>query len=70
MFCPITSRVKGYPFELALPTGLPVEGVVLCDQVRSLDWKERKWQPLGQVPEGVLESVMAKMLTLFKLPES
>lgn len=70
VFCPITSRVKGYPFELALPPGLPVEGVVLCDQVRSLDWRERKWQPLGQVPGAVLDSVMGKMLTLFNLPES
>jgi len=70
VFCPITSRVKGYPFELALPSSLPVDGVVLCDQVRSLDWKERKWQPLGQVPEDFLEAVMAKMLTLFELPST
>lgn len=68
VFCPITSRVKGYPFELALPEGLPIGGVVLCDQVRSLDWRERQWQPLGQVPEDVLDTVMGKMLTLFKLP--
>jgi mRNA interferase MazF len=30
--CPITSQVKGYPFEVALPPGLPVSGVVLADQ--------------------------------------
>src|SRR5215470_9571364 len=41
LFCPITSRVKGYPFEIALPSGLAVSGVVLADQVRSLDWKAR-----------------------------
>ncbi len=68
VFCPITSRVKGYPFELALPEGLPVSGVVLCDQVRSLDWRERKWQPLGQVPDAVFGAVMGKMLALFALP--
>lgn len=68
VFCPITNRVKGYPFELVLPEGLPVAGVVLCDQVRSLDWRERQWQPHGQVPEDVLDTVMGKMLTLFKLP--
>jgi mRNA interferase MazF len=68
VFCAITCRMKGYPFELALPEGLPVAGVVLCDQVRSLDWRERQWQPLGQVPEDVLDAVMGKMLTLFKLP--
>jgi len=41
LFCPITSRVKGYPFEALLPQGLAVSGVVLADQVRSLDWKAR-----------------------------
>lgn len=37
LLCPITSQVKGYPFEVALPDGLPVTGVVLADQVKSLD---------------------------------
>jgi mRNA interferase MazF len=40
--CPITSQVKGYPFEVALPVSLPVAGVVLSDQVKSLDWRARK----------------------------
>ena len=42
LVCPITSRVKGYPFEVSLPEGLPVSGVVLSDHLKSLDWKERK----------------------------
>jgi mRNA interferase MazF len=37
LFCPITSRIKGYPFEVVLPPDLPVQGAVLCDQVKSLD---------------------------------
>ena len=68
IFCPITSRVKGYPFELAMPAGLPVSGVVLCDHVRSQDWKERQWQPICQVPAAFVQEVLARTLTLFDLP--
>jgi len=68
VFCPITSRMKGYPFELAVPAGLPIGGVVLCDHVRSLDWRERKWRPVCQLEPGFVQEVMARMLTLFSLP--
>lgn len=68
VFCPITSRVKGYPFELAVPAGLPVSGVALCDQVRSLDWRERRWQPIGKLPAPIVQEVLARTLTLFDLP--
>ena len=67
VFCPITSRSKGYPFELAVPTGLPVEGVVLCDHVRSQDWRERQWQPICKVPPAFVHAVLARTLTLFDL---
>ena len=40
--CPITSQVKGYPFEVSLPAGLDVAGVVLADQLKSLDWRRRR----------------------------
>jgi mRNA interferase MazF len=42
LFCPVTSQVKGYPYEVALPSSLAVAGVVLSDQVKSLDWRARK----------------------------
>ena len=41
VICPITSAVKGYPFEVNLPHGLPISGVILADQVKSLDWQTR-----------------------------
>lgn len=37
IFCPITNQIKGYPFEVAIPPDFPVTGVVLCDQIKSLD---------------------------------
>jgi mRNA interferase MazF len=61
--CPITSRVKGYPFEVAVPKGLAVTGVVLADQVKSLDWRVRHAELVDRLPEadvsGVLSLVMA-----------
>ena len=41
ILCPITNQVKGYPFEVAVPAGLDVTGVILADQVKSMDWRAR-----------------------------
>lgn len=64
LFCPITSSVKGYPFEVVLPKGLKAEGAVLCDQIRSLDWRARKAKRLCPAPPEVLAEATAKILTL------
>jgi len=52
LLCPITSQIKGYPFEVPIPDGLPVSGVILSDQVKSLDWRarntEKAWLPAGR----------------------
>jgi len=64
LVCPITSRVKNYPFEVALPAGLPVSGAVLADQLRNLDWRERKASYFCQVPERVLAEVLGKLEAL------
>jgi len=61
LFCPITSRVKGYPFEIGLPSGLAVSGVVLADQVRSLDWKARSAALVGRAPDAVVQDVLARL---------
>ena len=42
ILCPITSQIKGYPFEVRIPEGWAVAGVILADQVKSLDWKARQ----------------------------
>ena len=65
VLCPITSRAKGYPFEVGLPEGLGVQGVVLSDQVKSLDWRARKAELIGPLPSVVTDAVRARLLTLF-----
>jgi mRNA interferase MazF len=60
LICPVTSRRKGYPFEVALPDDGPVRGVVLADHVRSLDWTTRAAQPAGRAPAAVTDAVLAR----------
>lgn len=62
--CPVTSHVKGYPFEVGLPRGLGVEGVILSDQLKSLDWRVRSAKRIGRVPREVLEETVGKILAL------
>lgn len=64
LVCPITSRVKGYPFEVEVPEGLGVEGAILCDQIKSLDWRARRATPMGSVPAAVMLEVTARILAL------
>ena len=64
LVCPITSRVKGYPFEVELPQGLEAKGAILCDQIKSLDWRARRATHLGSVPELVMQEVTARILAL------
>ncbi|MHB1224101.1 MAG: endoribonuclease MazF [Gemmatimonadaceae bacterium] len=62
--CPITSRMKGYPFEVALPSGIGVEGVVLADQLKSLDWRVRNASLITRLPDAVVDAVLARARTL------
>jgi len=64
VFCPVTSRIKGYPFEVILPEKLEIAGAVLADQVKSLDWRARKAKKLGRLPAGLLKEVFAKIRPL------
>ena len=58
VFCPITSKMKGYPFEVKLPKGLPIKGVILADQIRNLDWEARRAEFITKAPREVLEEVL------------
>ena len=60
LLCPITSQVKGYPFEVAIPAGLPVSGVILSDHIKSLDWRARKAEWVCSLPPQTTAEVLAK----------
>lgn len=64
--CPITTRVKGYPFEVAVGKGALVQGVILADQVKSLDWRERRAERKGEVGKEVLEEVLDKLKAILE----
>ena len=66
LFCPVTNQVKGYPFETPLPAALPVGGVALCDQIKSLDWFARKAKFVCELPDETLAEIMAKALALLR----
>ncbi|MCX6553509.1 MAG: endoribonuclease MazF [Candidatus Aminicenantes bacterium] len=66
IFCPITSQVKGYPFEVKLPAGLPVNGVVLADQVKSLDWQVRDAALIKKLPTAVSNRVSELLAALIE----
>lgn len=66
LLCPVTSRVKGYPFEVALPEGLAVSGVVLADQVKTLDWRVREAERACTAPAAVVGDVLAKLNALLE----
>ncbi len=64
LFCPITGQAKGYPFEVPIPAGMAVAGVVGADQVKSLDWRARKAARIGAIPEEVVAEVLQRLQTL------
>lgn len=64
VLCPITSQVKGYPFEVIIPKGLRVSGAMLTDQVKSLDWRTRKAALICRLGEDTMAEVLQKLGTL------
>ena len=69
LFCPVTHRAKGYPFEVPLPPASAVTGVVLVDQVRSLDWQVRRAQFAGELDKTTLAEVLEKLRPLVALED-
>lgn len=64
--CPITSQVKGYPFEAQIPAGLAVRGVVLADQVKNIDWQARNAQLICSLPAPAVAETLRKLAKLFQ----
>ena len=66
LLCPITSSIKGYPFEVTLPPNISVAGVVLADQVKSQDWRARGARYECPVPQSVVGEVLARIDALLQ----
>lgn len=64
--CPVTTQVKGYPFEVAMEGASKVQGVILADQVKSLDWQVRQAEKKGNVSKAVLEEVVEKIRAILE----
>jgi mRNA interferase MazF len=65
--CPINGRAKGYPFEVAIPSGHGVRGVVLADQPHSLSWHERDVEFVDRAGSDLLDDVREKIATLIEI---
>jgi mRNA interferase MazF len=61
LFCPVTNQVKGYPFEVVIPEALPIRGVVLADQIKSLDWRSRKAEFICTLPRHTMTEILERI---------
>jgi mRNA interferase MazF len=66
LFCPVTSKIKGYPFEVQLPDGSAVTGVILSDQLKSLDWRSRKVKFIERTSSDIMAMVTSRVLPLIE----
>ncbi len=64
LFCPLTTSIKGYPFEVAVQVDGKVDGAILADQVKCLDWRARRARKFGEIPDEILAEVLGKIATL------
>jgi mRNA interferase MazF len=67
IICPITSRVRGYPFEVAIPDGHAISGVILVDQVRSVSWEKRYVKMVSVAPAELLDEVRERLAALLQI---
>ena len=70
LVCPITSRAKGYPFEIPLPPGFAVSGVVLVDQLRSVDWRARQTEYILTLPSELVSRIGDRIASLLPFAHS
>lgn len=64
ILCPLTNQIKGYPFEVLIPSGLSITGAILADQVKSLDWRARSVELICSLPSRTVTEVLQKLGTL------
>ena len=66
LFCPITSRIKGYPFEVVLPDKGAIEGVILADQIKSLDWRARRAEFACRAARRIVDEASGKVRAILE----
>jgi mRNA interferase MazF len=64
ILCPLTNQIKGYPFEVLVPPGLSITGVILADQVKNLDWRARDAELICSLPRRTVVEALQKLATL------
>jgi len=67
LFCPITSQVKGYPFEVPVSGVKAIKGVALSDQLKSFDWDKRKFKKIGKCGADQIERILIRATQLLKI---
>ena len=67
ILCPVTSKIKGYPFEVIIPPDFPISGAILSDQIKSLDWHVRNAEYIFSLPDGIISSVLKKLALLLSI---
>ena len=68
--CPITSTRRGNPFEVEIPEDLEIEGVILADQAKSMDWRKRQAMFICKAPEETVHRVLRRVEALLQIMES
>lgn len=66
LVCPITKQAKGYAFEVKIPPGSTVNGVILADHIKSADWQTRDIEFIAKLPQSVVDDVIEKLAILLK----
>jgi mRNA interferase MazF len=64
--CPVTSKIKGYPFEVPVPDGCEIQGAILADQIKSQDWRSRKAKLISRVSEATVNDVLARIYAILE----
>lgn len=59
--CPITNHVKMYPFEVFIEHNPDISGVILADQIKSLDWRMRGAKKKGKVSQTTIDETLEKI---------
>ena len=63
LFCPITSKIKNYPFEVRIENE-KISGVALSDQIKNLDWRIKGIEFITKEPSEKIDEVLSKLSTL------